>query len=473
MKFESFIQRLSDGIGNLLKWALGSRKNKLMSIGTAVVLFVASIMLLSKGYIASDFFPSNDKSEFLLQLELNKDASLEQTNFMTQQAEAYLAKRPEITRVITTVGQASDGMMSVTGTKYKSEMQIFLDKKHIKVEPTKVYAAKLIRDMEKVVVGAKVKTVNMGLMGAEQAPLKLTVIGATQQDAMEFATKIADQLRKIPGATGVKLTSEDGNPEVNVKVDRDKMASLGLNIASVGMSMQTAFAGNTKAKYRAGDKEYDINIRYDEMGRASLDDVKNLEFINSKGQVIKLSQFADVTNGSGPTLLERRDKSPSVSVEGQTVGKPVGTVAAEWEAMFKELPRKPGVTYVWGGNMENQKDGFGSLGIALLASVLLVYLVMVALYDNFATPFVVLFSIPLSFIGALLFLALFNQTLNIFTILGIIMLIGLVAKNAIMLVDFANHEKANGASTYQALIAANHARFRPILMTTIAMVIGM
>lgn len=473
IKFENFIQRLSDGIGNLLKWALGSRKNKLLSIGTAVVLFVASIMLLSKGYIGSDFFPSNDKSEFLLQLELNKDASLEQTNFMTQQAEAYLAKRPEITRVITTVGQASDGMMSVTGTKYKSEMQIFLDKKHIKVEPTKVYAAKLIRDMEKVVVGAKVKTVNMGLMGAEQAPLKLTVIGATQQDAMEFATKIADQLRKIPGATGVKLTSEDGNPEVNVKVDRDKMASLGLNIASVGMSMQTAFAGNTKAKYRAGDKEYDINIRYDEMGRASLDDVKNLEFINSKGEAIKLSQFADVTNGSGPTLLERRDKSPSVSVEGQTVGKPVGTVAAEWEAMFKELPRKPGVTYVWGGNMENQKDGFGSLGIALLASVLLVYLVMVALYDNFATPFVVLFSIPLSFIGALLFLALFNQTLNIFTILGIIMLIGLVAKNAIMLVDFANHEKANGASTYQALIAANHARFRPILMTTIAMVIGM
>jgi multidrug efflux pump subunit AcrB len=123
--------------------------------------------------------------------------------------------------------------------------------------------------------------------------------------------------------------------------------------------------------------------------------------------------------------------------------------------------------------MENQAEGFGTLGVALITSILLVYLVMVALYDNFVTPFVVLFSIPLSFIGALLLLALTNQTLNIFTILGIIMLIGLVAKNAILLVDFANHRKEAGDNTHDALVAANHARLRPILMTTIAMVFGM
>ncbi|HMR19292.1 MAG TPA: efflux RND transporter permease subunit, partial [Sphingobacterium sp.] len=202
-------------------------------------------------------------------------------------------------------------------------------------------------------------------------------------------------------------------------------------------------------------------------------DVRNLKFINNMGETITLEQFADVTYGSGPTLLERRDKTPSVAVKGQAIGRPTGTVADEWEAKFKELPRKAGVSYMWGGNKENQDEGFGTLGIALLASILLVYLVMVALYDNFITPFVVLFSIPLSFIGALLFLALTNQTLNIFTILGIIMLIGLVAKNAILLVDFANHKKAAGANTHDALVAANHARLRPILMTTIAMVFGM
>src|SRR5690606_13908890 len=163
----------------------------------------------------------------------------------------------------------------------------------------------------------------------------------------------------------------------------------------------------------------------------------------------------------------RRDKSPSVSVTGSVVGRPTGTVAADGEAEFAKLERKPGVVYVWGGSMDNQSEGFGTLGIALFASFILVYLVVVALYDSFSTPFVVLFSIPLSFIGALLLLALTNQSLNIFTILGIIMLIGLVAKNAILLVDFANHRKENGDSTHDALVAANHARLRPILMTTI------
>ncbi|HEY8404261.1 MAG TPA: efflux RND transporter permease subunit [Flavobacteriales bacterium] len=471
--FERGLDSMTHGFSNLLKWSLRSRKNKLITLGITLIMFFSSFMLVIKGYIGTDFFPANDKGEFFLQLELNKDASIEQTNFMTQQAENYLSQKPEIERIITTVGQASDGMMSTSGTKYKSEMHIFINDEFTKTTPTKVYAAMLKREMERVLVGAKVKTVSMGLMGAEQAPLKLTVIGPTQADALEFANQAADLLRKIPGSTEVKLTSEDGNPEIDVKMDRDKMNALGLNVATVGATMQMAFSGNTDTKFTQGDKEYDINIRYDEIGRASIDDVKELQFINNKGQMIKLEQFAEVTYGSGPTLLERRDKSPAVSVEGQVVGRTVGTVAAEWEAQFSQLERKPGVAYRWGGNKENQEEGFGSLGIALLASIILVYLVMVALYNNFVTPFVVMFSIPLSFIGALLFLALFNQSLNIFTILGIIMLIGLVAKNAIMLVDFANHRKEEGYSTHDALVAANHARFRPILMTTIAMVIGM
>jgi len=358
--------------------------------------------------------------------------------------------KPEISRVITTVGQASDGTMSTSGTKYKSEMHIFISDEHRKIESTRVFAAKLKREMEGVLVGAKVKTVNMGVMGAENAPLNLTVIASSQKDALDFANKAADLLRNISGATEVKLTSEDGNPEINVKVDRDKMNTLGLNVASIGAGMQMAFSGNTDTKFTQGDKEYDINIRYDEVGRANIDDVRNLQFINNQGHSIKLEQFADVSFSSGPTLLERRDKSPSVSVQAQVVGRPAGTIATEWEAQFSQLERQPGLSYKWGGNMENQQEGFGSLGIALLASILLVYLVMVALYNNFTTPFIVLFSIPLSFIGALLFLALFNQTLNIFTILGIIMLIGLVAKNAIMLVDFANHRKEEGYSTYDA-----------------------
>ncbi|MBN8789452.1 MAG: efflux RND transporter permease subunit, partial [Terrimonas sp.] len=340
-------------------------------------------------------------------------------------------------------------------------------------ESSKVYSAVLKRELENVLVDAKIKTVNVGIMGAEQSPLQLTVIGSNVEDAQAFAEEAAAELRKIPGATGVKLTSEAGNPEISVKVDREKMTSLGLNIASVGALMQTSFSGNTDNKYRAGENEYDINIKFNETGRAGIDDVKNLKFISNNGTPILLSQFADVEYSSGPTLLERRDKSPAISIQGQVIGRPLGSVAQEWENEFSKLQKKPGVSYIWGGNMENQKEGFGTLGVALIASVLLVYLVMVALYDSFSTPFIVIFSVPLSFIGALLLLALTNQSLNIFTILGIIMLIGLVTKNAILLVDFANHRKAEGDSTFDALISANHARLRPILMTTIAMVIGM
>jgi HAE1 family hydrophobic/amphiphilic exporter-1 len=239
------------------------------------------------------------------------------------------------------------------------------------------------------------------------------------------------------------------------------------------MTMQTAFNGNTDGKFRAGEYEYDINIRFNEYNRSNINDVKDLVFINDAGEQIKLSQFADVSESSGPSFLERRDKSASVTIQAQAAGRPSGTVADEWEAEFSKMPRPTGVNYVWGGDKENQAEGFGTLGIALLAAIILVYLVMVGLYNSFVYPFVVLFSIPLSFIGALLALALTNNSLNIFTILGVIMLIGLVCKNAILLVDFTNTRKAAGETTHEALIQANHARLRPILMTTIAMVFGM
>jgi len=273
----------------------------------------------------------------------------------------------------------------------------------------------------------------------------------------------------------VKLTTEAGNPEINVQVDRDKMSSLGLNLQTVGLTMQTAFSGNTDGKFRAGEYEYDINIQYNDFNRSNIDDVRSLIFVNDKGQQIRLDQFATVMQSSGPSFLERRDKTPSVTVQAQSVGRTTGDIVTDFKESLKKIDsKKPtGVSYVWGGDEENQSEGFGTLGYALLAAIILVYLVMVALYDSFIYPFVVLFSIPLSLIGVFVVLALTNNSLNIFTILGMIMLIGLVCKNAILLVDFTNHRKEAGETTHNALVQANHARLRPILMTTIAMVFGM
>lgn len=471
--FERGLEKFTHFISNLLVWALRSTKNRVIVLAITLVLFFSSIALLPLGYIGGEFFPQTDKGEFLVQIELEKDASIETTNRITQQTERFLRTKPEVVTLITTVGQSSEGMGSIQATKYKAEIAVTLVDKSEREDNSFIYAAKLKRELEKELVGAKVKTVPVGLMGAEMAPLALTVTGSSIEDAMEFALQAEDILRNVAGASEIKLTSEDGNPEINVQVDRDKMAALGLNLSTVGMTMQTAFSGNTDGKFRAGEYEYDINIRYQEFDRSNIEDVRNISFMNNAGQNIKLHQFAAVAYGSGPSLLERRDKSPSVTVQAQAIGRPTGSIADEWESKFSQLDRKPGVDYIWSGDMENQTEGFGTLGIALLAAIVLVYLVMVALYDSFSKPFIVLFSVPLSFIGALLALALTNTSLNIFTILGIIMLIGLVCKNAILLVDFANHRKEAGDNTHDALIAANHARLRPILMTTIAMVIGM
>src|SRR5690606_36815648 len=182
--------------------------------------------------------------------------------------------------------------------------------------------------------------------------------------------------------------------------------ALGLKVATVGMTMQTACAGNTDVKSLTGDTEYDINIRYDQIGRGTRDDVRHLKLLTTEVQRIPLESVADIPYGSGPTLLELRDKSPSVSVQAQVVGKAAGTLADEWEAEFSQLELKPGVAFKWGGNKENQDEGFGTLRIAFMASIFLVYAVLVILYDSFSKPFIILFSIPLSFIGALLLLAL-------------------------------------------------------------------
>lgn len=469
--FEKQLKDFTAWVTSILKWSL---EHKAVTLIVIAVLFFSSFALVTRGYIAAEFFAQGDRGEFLVQIELPKDASVEQTNQITRKAEEYLASLPEVKTQITTVGQSSDGFGAALSPTNKAEITVSLIDKKFREDPSNIFAAKLKGQLEEILVGAKVKTVPISIVGfAEQAPIEMVVIGSDLDSVMRYAEEVMAELKTLPGTSEVKLSVEAGNPEITVEVDRDKMAALGLNLQTVGATMQTAFNGNTDGKFRQGEYEYDINVRFDNFNRKNLQDVSNLLFVNNLGQQIRLSQFANVREGSGPSQLERRDKSTAVKVQSQAIGRPSSTIVAEWQENIQDIQAPVGVSYVWGGDMANQEEGFGTLGIALLASILLVYFIMVALYDSFVYPFVVMFSIPLSVIGALLALALTNNTLNIFTILGLIMLIGLVAKNAIILVDFTNHLKAEGKSTREALILANQARLRPILMTTIAMVFGM
>ncbi|HCA09884.1 MULTISPECIES: efflux RND transporter permease subunit [unclassified Chryseobacterium] len=473
--FEKQLEKFTHWITGILEWALKSTLRRVMTVIITFIILISSFMLVAFGFIGGEFFPKMDRGQFLVQMELPKDASVEKTNQITLAVERYLRNDKDVVDMITTVGQQSSGFGGAQATLYQSEIQVILVDKSERNESTDIKSAKIKRALEEKFTGVEFKTAPIGLMGADNAPIEMVVTAQDNETANKEANRILELLKKVPGSVDAELSTDSGSPEVQVNIDRDKMSSLGLNLSSVGKTMQTAFSGNTDGKFRAGEYEYDINIRFGDANRQSIDDVRNLMFTNPQGEQIRLSQFADVKMGSGPSLLERRDKAPSVKVKSKVVGRPVGDVANEWAAQFmdNEKTKPAGVSYIWSGDMENQTEGFGTLGIALMAAIVLVYLVMVSLYDSFVYPFVVLFSIPLALIGVMVILAITGNSLNIFTMLGMIMLIGLVAKNAIMIVDFANMRKAAGANTHDALIQANHARLRPILMTTIAMIFGM
>jgi len=473
--FEKQLEKFTHWITGILEWALKTTLRRIMTVVVTFIILISSFMLVAFGFIGGEFFPKMDRGQFLVQMELPKDASVEKTNQLTLEVERYLRNDKDVVDMITTVGQQSSGFGGAQATLYQSEIQVILVDKSERNESTDIKSARIKRALEEKFTGVEFKTAPIGLMGADNAPIEMVVTAQDNETANKEANRILELLKKVPGSVDAELSTDSGNPEVQVNIDRDKMASLGLNLSSVGQTMQTAFSGNTDGKFRAGEYEYDINIRFGDANRQSIDDVRNLMFTNPQGEQIRLSQFAEVKMGSGPSLLERRDKAPSVKVKSKVVGRPVGDVANEWAAQFmdNEKTKPAGVSYIWSGDMENQTEGFGTLGIALMAAIVLVYLVMVSLYDSFVYPFVVLFSIPLALIGVMVILAITANSLNIFTMLGMIMLIGLVAKNAIMIVDFANMRKEAGASTHDALIQANHARLRPILMTTIAMIFGM
>jgi HAE1 family hydrophobic/amphiphilic exporter-1 len=474
--FERRLDAFTHWMSAMLQWCL---RHRLATLGIATVLLFSSFYLVGGGFIGGEFIPNGDRGQFIVALELPKDASVQQANQATMKAEAYLATKPEITSMITVVGQASADNFGQANqaVAYESQITVTLVDESKRDVASDIYAARVKQELAKQLTGVKVKTLPVSILGSAQAaPIQLDVLGADLDSAMAFANQALATLRSINGVTEAKLSMEEGTPEVDVHFDRDKMSALGLTLDVVGATMQTAFQGtadDSKLKYRQGAYEYDINMRFGKFDRKNIADVSNLSFVNNKGQIVKLNQFATVTEGSGPSELERRDKSPSVSVRSQVIGRPSGTVTAEFAAALLKLRRPTGVTYIFAGDQENQGDAFSTLGVALLISIVLVYLIMVALYDSYIYPMVVMGSLPMALIGALLALALTNNTLNIFTIMGMIMLMGLVAKNAIILVDFTNQSKAEGHNTFDALVYANHARLRPILMTTIAMVFGM
>ncbi|WP_339865544.1 efflux RND transporter permease subunit [uncultured Algoriphagus sp.] len=469
--FESGLDSFVDWLVGILRWGFA---HKVALLAITFVLFISSFFLVIKGFIGSEFVSEGDRGEFLLRLELPKDATLEQTNFKTREVEDYLRTLPEVTEVFTTVGVASGQFTGSQSSPFTSEILVKLvDPEHRSMTGPD-YARTLENYLEENITGAEYTGVPISIMGtANDAPIQVIVSGPDKDSIRVVSEKIEAILAGLKGTRKIESSLEDGNPEIRVEVDRYKMNELGLSMDMVGGALQVAFNGNDDSKFTDGDYEYDILVKLNEFDRKSISDVQNLTFLNRSGKLVKLEQFAKVNQSEGPTKLERRDRVSSVKITSQVAGVPSGTVGAELTAAIDAMTLPQQVQINYDGDMKNQSEGFGSLGVALLASIILIYLIMVALYDSYIYPLVVMFSLPMALIGSLLALALTKGTLSIFSIMGLIMLMGLVAKNAILLVDFTNQLKEEGVEVKAALEKAVKIRFRPILMTTIAMVIGM
>jgi HAE1 family hydrophobic/amphiphilic exporter-1 len=469
--FESLISSITNGYAHVLAWSL--RHKRYVILGTVGIL-LASFQLVTRGYVGSEFISQGDRAEFIIGLELPQNATLMQTNNAVLKVEEYLFKNPDVKGVFSSIGTTSAGLGGTLATTNKAEVNVKLVPKEERDLGSDLFAQYAKLELEKILSGVKVTSAAVSIMGnANEAPIELSVTGNSIQENMKTVDAIANKLKSIKGTSEVKLSVESGNPEISVEVDRDKMAEFGLSMEIVGITMQTAFSGNTKAEYSEKGKDYDINIQYDNFNRKSERDLGNLSFINNRGENIKLEQFAAIGRSTGSTKLERKNRVPTVTLTSQLLGVSSGAVVSELTEFIKDANFSPTVAIQFEGSAKNMQESFANLSFALIASILFVYLIMVALYDSYVYPFVVLFSIPVALVGALLALALAMQPLSLFSILGMIMLIGLVAKNAILIVDFTNQLKAEGKNSVEALIESGKARLRPILMTTLAMITGM
>lgn len=468
--FEESINQFSGFIRGILLWAL---RHKFITLLVAAVLFIGSLGLLSGGFIGSEFVSMGDVGECILSVEYPKDYTVHQNNLTTREIEKMISQKPEVVNIYTSVGSSS-GVLSIQGGNYKSEINIKLIDKRDRDISSNRFAKNMERELNASFTGIKVRSAIVGMVGnADPNPIQVVFRSTNTDTLYAFAEKMKKVIAQIPGTNNVKLTIEGGSPEVVIKIDKDRMSRLGLSLEMVGATIQTAFSGNTDSKLQVGDYEYDINIRLDAFDRRSVENVANLTCINAFGQAVKLKQFAGITEGVGPSKLERYGRISSISVEAQALGRAVGDIGKDLQTLLDDITFPPDVSYVMEGDLKFQDDAFGSLGLALFISIFLIYLIMVALYESYLHPFVVLFSIPLSVIGALLALALAQQTLSIFSMLGLIMLVGFVAKNAILVVDFTNTLRKEGNSILKSLITSVNLRLRPILMTAISTVVGM
>lgn len=476
---ENALEWLYDAYGRLLGWALGHRKTVII---TATLIFLSSLSLIP--FLGSEFMPDEDRALIRGTIHLPVGMRVEETARVMAQLDQILKEEiPENERiaVFTTCGVSEQGgMMNSEEGSHIGSFGVKLVPRVKRSRDVKEIAQQLRLRLDKVRGVLQIEKYRFetgdpmaGMMLGGELPLTVNIIG----DDLDVTDSLAAQIKQIaldtPGTVDISISRVKGKPELWVDVDRDKASTLGLNVSDIGNSVRASIYGNTASKFRVHGDEYDIFVRLRQPDRSDPSDVLATPVRLPAGSLVRAENVAALTTEYGPLEIQRKDQGRIVNVTGNVEKRSLGEVASDIENRLKKLDIPHGVEVIMGGQTEEQRESFLWLTIALAVGIALVYMVMASQFESLLDPFVVMFSVPFAFTGAFWALFLSGNHINIIVFLGLLLLVGIVVKNAILLVDYTNVLRARGVELSQAVRQAGRTRLRPVLMTALTTVAGM
>jgi HAE1 family hydrophobic/amphiphilic exporter-1 len=449
----------------LLLWALGHRGTIIIAIA---VLVIASLALIPLKAVETEFLPSFDQSKLVVDIDLGPGAGFPQTEAKARLVEQHILSLPEVLDSFATIGGDTTPSASEIIVRLKAK-----DQRH----KSQAAVARELREWGKQLPGADFSVTEPGIIARTSIegakPLIVNVSGPNRDVLRQLSGQVEDVVSAVPGVADVDNTTHASQAEVSVRVDRLAAATYGLATYDLAAVLRTALAGTNVGVYRHGGDEYDMVVRYREDQIKTPYALGTIKVTNPLGQQISLSQVASFLRAESPQQILRRDRENVATISANTQGRPLGAITGDVKERMKSVPMPFGYTISYGGDTQNMASAFTSLAWALVASLLLVYMVLVVLYESFLTPLIRMLSIPCGVIGAFAALALTGKAINIITFIGLIMLDGLISKNGTLLIDYTHTLVKRGTPLREALVEAGITRLRPILMTSVTMIVGM
>jgi hydrophobic/amphiphilic exporter-1 (mainly G- bacteria), HAE1 family len=475
--FETTTDKLIALYQRILKWSL---IHKRATVGMAIGTFVVSIFMVP--LLGSEFVPKADFSETSVSFYTPVGSSLEVTESKAKQVEAIIREFPEVRYTLSTINTGN-----ANGKIYANVYVRLVDRKDRKRNVDQMSA--ILRERLLQVPGITVT--HAGLLDAVggNKQVEFSLQGGDLRELERLTVQVMDKIRTIPGLVDLDSSVKPNKPTIEVKVQREAANDLGLSLGSVANQLRILVAGSTVTNWRAADDQtYDVNVRLAPNARNAMQDLERLPFTlgtNADGspRVARLNQVARVEEGTGPNQINRRDLMREVAINANVYNRSAGEVSGDIRKIMDGIQLPPGYRYQFGGSTKNMAESFGYAISALVLAIVFIYMILASQFKSFLQPMALMTALPLTLIGVVLALLLFGSSLSMFSIIGVIMLMGLVTKNAILLVDFAirsrePQEQPDGSikpgfSRHDALLLAAEVRLRPILMTTLAMIFGM